>query len=155
MHSEWTITAVDEGEKLVSFLKKAIFQKFSIDYSLKRLKSFIDAGYCTLNERKERFANTRLSSSDRVQLSLPETLDVQKKALDILYEDADIVIYNKSCGVVCDKTLEEELSIFLTHRLDKDTTGVLVCAKNEPTQKLFFEQFRGRQIEKEYVALCA
>ena len=155
MHAEWIITAEDVGEKLVSFLKKGLQQKYSQEFSLKRLKSFIDAGYCRLNDRKERFHHTRLCNQDRVELVIPEMRQKDTTPLmpAILFEDEAIVIYNKMAGAVCDEKLEKLLNASLAHRLDKETTGVLVCAKNEKTRDYFFEQFRKRQVEKEYVAL--
>ena len=155
MQQQWIVTDEDAGEKLISFLKKSLQQKCSQEFSLKRLKSFIDAGYCRLNDRKERFSHTRLCKQDCVQFILPEIVPekMKNKLPAILFEDEHMVIYNKTVGTVCDEKLEKVLKAFLVHRLDKETTGVLVLAKSKEVRDHFFEQFRKRQIEKEYVAL--
>ncbi len=155
MRTEWIVTAEDVGEKLVSFLKRGLQQKCSLEFSLKRLKSFIDAGYCRLNARKERFHHTRLCSQDHVELVIPEIVQNNTGTLlpTVVFEDDDIVIYNKTAGSVCNEKLEKLLRALLVHRLDKETTGLLVCAKNEKTRDYFFEQFRKRQVKKEYIAL--
>src|SRR5205085_4070240 len=95
--------------------------------------------------------------------------------LKILYQDDDVVAVNKPAGLAvipgrAEKTsLLEQLAIQLNlpcrgsadprlrivHRLDKDTTGVLLLAKNLPTQRHLSHQFQNNQIKKEYLALVA
>ena len=95
-------------------------------------------------------------------------------SLDILYEDNDIIVVNKpakmvvhpACGVShgtlvnallfhCNKlsTVGGEVRPGLVHRLDKDTSGVLVSAKNDLAHRLISRQFKDRQVEKLYTAL--
>lgn len=87
--------------------------------------------------------------------------------LDILYEDNDIVVLNKPALIltVPDRfdtklpNLKSELrkrynEIFVVHRLDKETSGTLVFAKNEESHKHLNEQFREGETKKEYLALC-
>jgi RluA family pseudouridine synthase len=156
MRTEWIVSAEDEGEKLVAFLKKSI----SEECSLRKIKSWIDAGACSLNGRTERFHHTRLRANDKVRLINLETKQTQvanppqKSSLNrILYEDSDILVFNKPPGFTCDERAEKELKAYLVHRLDKDTSGVLLAAKNEACREALFEQFRKRETRKEYLAL--
>ena len=64
-----------------------------------------------------------------------------------LYEDEDLVAYDKSTGVNCD---DFPLRI---HRLDKDTSGVFLVAKNQKALEFFQKQFKEREVEKRYTAL--
>jgi len=84
----------------------------------------------------------------------------------IVYQDQDLVIANKPSGLlsVPGKTHTECLVSLLAevidtplivHRLDMDTSGLMVLAKNKKTQKLLSMQFQERQVRKSYIALCA
>jgi 23S rRNA pseudouridine1911/1915/1917 synthase len=98
----------------------------------------------------------------------------QNIALDILYEDNDILIVNKVAGMVVhpgfgnrEGTLVNALSYHfqnlpnmgeedrpgLVHRLDKNTSGVLVVAKNEKSMEILSEKFRERDLDRKYIAL--
>ncbi|HEV8269693.1 MAG TPA: RluA family pseudouridine synthase [Chitinophagaceae bacterium] len=83
----------------------------------------------------------------------------------IIYEDEDLIALNKPSGLLSipdregkDVSLKKMLiekygSIFTVHRLDKDTSGLIVFAKNETTHKLLSQQFEERQTEKIYLGL--
>lgn len=88
--------------------------------------------------------------------------------LDIIYEDNDLVVINKQAGLVVhpacghpDGTLVDALGVYagarwkpyLAHRLDKDTTGVIVIAKNERARDILARQFKNRLVEKVYIAI--
>ena len=64
-----------------------------------------------------------------------------------IYEDEDLVVYDKSTGMNCD---DFPLRI---HRLDKDTSGVFLVAKNQKALEFFQKQFQERKVEKKYTAL--
>lgn len=88
-----------------------------------------------------------------------------KHSLDIIFENDDFIAINKPSGLlsVPDRTqsevslkdllLDKYGEIFTVHRLDKDTSGVIVFAKNEATHKFFSQQFEQRETEKFYVGL--
>jgi len=67
--------------------------------------------------------------------------------MEIIYEDKDIKVLNKPAGVNADD-IEGRI-----HRLDKDTSGVLLTAKSEESLAFFQEQFKSRQVKKTYLAL--
>jgi 23S rRNA pseudouridine1911/1915/1917 synthase len=82
--------------------------------------------------------------------------------LPTLYEDQAVLVINKPAGLpvhpadsYSGETVTDLLGdqYFLVHRLDKDTTGVIVLAKSEATQEFLRQQFKNRQVQKEYLAL--
>ncbi len=119
-----------------------------------------------------------LRSGDQVRVTYHDTVEpsVEPEAidLDILYEDDDVVVVNKPQGMVVHPaagnwsgTLVQGLMHYVTglgdgaeslrpgivHRLDKDTSGVLITAKTVESQEYLSEQFRGRSLEKLYLAI--
>jgi 23S rRNA pseudouridine1911/1915/1917 synthase len=95
----------------------------------------------------------------------------KKDAIEIIYQDADILVINKPTGfsVTKDRSEDEELmpvlieqlgltpqeKLLLVHRLDKETSGVMILAKNTTTQRQFSSYFTKSQIKKTYLALVS
>lgn len=78
--------------------------------------------------------------------------------LSVLYEDKNLAVFDKPAGVVVSReenstTTEFDPTKFVVHRLDKDTSGVLIVAKNRWAQKKLSKQFMERKIVKHYLAL--
>lgn len=73
--------------------------------------------------------------------------------IEILYEDADIVAVNKPAGVLFDWVLVEHQDFIPAHRLDKETSGVILFAKNQRAHDFLKEQFQKRAVKKKYLAL--
>jgi len=73
--------------------------------------------------------------------------------MNIIYEDLDILALNKPAGVNFDWMLEDRPELIPVHRLDKDTSGVILFAKNEKTQEYLRELFKNREIKKTYLTL--
>ena len=67
--------------------------------------------------------------------------------LKILYEDEDLVVYDKPAGINCDDFKKR------VHRLDKDTSGIFLVAKNDKSLEFLQKQFKERRVEKKYIAL--
>jgi 23S rRNA pseudouridine1911/1915/1917 synthase len=152
VRKELKVTAEENGEKLTLFLQKKAFQ----EASLRQIKGWIEKGRVLLNGRVERFHHTKVRSQDALIVDLPEEATPNHLPQDIrevLFEDQDILVINKSPGVTCDHALEKRLSALLVHRLDKDTSGVLLLAKHKKAQEALFEAFRNRQVKKEYRAI--
>ena len=123
-------------------------------------------------------ANYKLTTGDTIILQIPdpEPLDIQPEniPLDILYEDDDILVVNKPKGMVVHPapgnykgTLVNALLYHcgdlsgingvirpgIVHRIDKDTSGILVIAKNDAAHNFLAEQFKDHSIRREYYAL--
>ena len=120
-----------------------------------------------------------LKEADEVEVEFvltPETkLEPENIPLDILYEDEDVLLINKPVGLVVHpgagnwsgtfanaliyhckslQSIEENLRPGIVHRLDKNTSGVLLAAKNLETQQKLVSQFAQRTVQKKYLALC-
>lgn len=73
--------------------------------------------------------------------------------LEIIYEDKNIIALNKPAGVLFDWVLETRPDLIPVHRLDKDTSGIILFAKNAKTADYLKNLFQTHQIQKTYVAL--
>ena len=146
--------------------------------SRSRLQSLTLEGYITVNGANARPAQ-RLKAGDAIKVRVPparspEDLIPQDISLAVAYEDADVVVVDKPAGLPVhpgpghpDGTLVNallarcpdirgiggELRPGIVHRLDLDTSGLLVVAKSQPAHRNLTEQMKRREILKEYSAL--
>ncbi len=145
------------------------------EYSRSRLKRFIDAGQLTVDGGVPR-ARDIVAGGERIALDAPIEDAVaphaQAIALSIVYEDDDVIVVDKPAGLVVhpgagkpDGTLQNALLAHdprlsklpragIVHRLDKDTTGVLIVARNEPARVKLTDALAERAIEREYQAIA-
>jgi len=145
------------------------------EYSRSRIKRWIDAGQLLVDGRVPRPRDT-VAGGERVALDAPDEDAVdpvaQDIALAIAWEDADVIVVDKPAGLVVhpgagnpDRTLQNALLAYdpslaklpragIVHRLDKDTTGLLIVARNEPARLTLAEALAARGIHREYQAVC-
>ncbi len=157
------------GMRLDAFLATAV-----PELSRSQWKPLIQQGGVTLNGVASK-PNQKLKTDDVVACTIPEKPSTEVLpediALDILFEDADVLVLNKTPGFVVhpaigneDGTLVNALLFHdpafqsleragIVHRLDKDTSGVMVVAKSEKALVELQRQFKDRETEKEYVAV--
>lgn len=147
---KWLVPA---PQKLVAFLQGHLG-----DYSGKFLRRLLEANLCRINGRVERFGSRLVQGGDAVELapSWKSLLTPKLFQFETLFEDAFLKVVNKPAGWVCtDK--EAGLSFgpkhYLVHRLDKDTTGLLILAKSHSARDQLMEMFEKRLISKQYLAL--
>ena len=149
------------------------------DYSRSRLQQLIRTGFVLLNGATTR-PRQLVRSGDKVELTEPplEKIESQPEPipLEILFEDNDLIVINKPAGLVVhpgaghrQHTLVNALLSHCTslsgiggnerpgivHRLDKETSGCLVVAKNDEAHRELSRQFAERVVEKTYLALVA
>lgn len=121
--------------------------------------------------------NVILEIGDEITVSIPDkkeiTLVAEDIDLDIVYEDDYIIIINKPRNMVVHLAVGNEehtlvnallnhckLSMInserpgIVHRLDKDTTGLIICAKDDETHLKLVEMFANREVKKKYLAIC-
>lgn len=171
-HRRLNPTPETNGERLDLYLTNTGFWP-----SRSFVQKIISAGGVTSGGRVLR-ANHKVSSGEEIEVvwSRPEPLTVQPEAipLDILYEDADLVVINKPRGMVVhpaagnyqgtlvNALLEhcQDLSGIggkvrpgIVHRLDKDTSGVLMVAKNDFTHLQLTAQIQARTVKRIYRAI--
>ena len=157
----FVVTAADEGSTLLAFLKKSLIaaNRGSEVPSVKALKRVIDGRYCYVNKEVEIFSSHPLKKGDRVSLD-PKGLELSaskgKLSVPILFEDESLLICNKPPGMVCDAATIS--GIFssghrLVHRLDKETSGVLILAKSEKVLEKMISLFKEKRVKKLYLAI--
>lgn len=156
---EWIVSPEESGIKLQSFLVKHL----GLGISAKSIKRAIENNQCRINGRTERFASTLVGRGDCIQIAFHSTLLNPKENVfessRILFEDKDILVYDKPPGINCDDDGMQKLaqgycsSLELAHRLDRETTGVLLFAKGKHNLKLILDQFKARRVKKSYLAL--
>ncbi len=153
MQKEWTVAPIDSGMKLQAFLAA------KIGHSAKSLKKAIEANCCQINGRTERFASTIVGLGDRIYLDIKERPSLEFDNSRLLYEDDDLLVYNKPAGINCDEDgilkllRKHNANLQLVHRLDRDTTGTLILSKNEETLKHLIGQFKYHEVKKSYRAI--
>ncbi len=163
----------DEGRRLDLFLTGA-----GAGLTRSRAQKLIEEGSVYVNDRPCTRKSHRLSRGDTVTFLLPEPGAVPLRAeqipLDIVYEDDDLVVINKPRGMVVHpapghdsgtlvnallhhcrslSTVGGEERPGIVHRLDKDTTGLLVVAKNDHSHRSLAAQLKSRTMQREYLAL--
>jgi 23S rRNA pseudouridine1911/1915/1917 synthase len=161
------------SERLDAFLSRRLGERLSRSHAHK----LIADGLVTVNDAPAK-ASHRLARGDRVVASLPpaETPALVAEAipLRIVYQDEDVIVVDKPPGLtvhpaaghprgtlvnallaLCPELAEIKgtLRPGIVHRLDKDTSGLLVAAKNEAAQANLARQLKDRQVHKVYLAL--
>lgn len=147
---EWVVS---RPQRLIDFLKTRV-TGFS---SAKSLRRALDVNACRVNGRVERFASKGLFSGDRVYFSPPVREGKEQKLLPVLFEDDYLKIVDKPSGWVCeDSALRQALGPrhWLIHRLDKDTSGLLLVAKTMDVKQSFISLFEEKAVSKLYLALA-
>ncbi len=157
-------------------LDKYIAQEMP-DLSRSLVQRLIREGLVTVNGQMVK-ASQRVEAGDAIVLRLPppEPSEVQPEPipLDIVYEDTDLLVVNKPAGMVvhpayghrtgtlvnavlahCPQIAEagDTLRSGIVHRLDKDTSGLVIVAKNEAARRHLQRQFKRREVKKVYLAL--
>ena len=174
---ETTFIFHQSSEDLDVRLDKFLSAKEGLDLSRARIQNLIKIGAVTVNGERKR-PRYQLRPGDRIKiLFLPASSSLEASEnidFDLLYEDNSILVVNKPPGLVVHPcsghnkgTLVHgllrkcaSLSCFsgsirpgIVHRLDKDTSGVMVVAKNDRAQNLLANQFKKREVKKRYLAL--
>jgi len=157
-------------------LDKYVCDKFA-ELSRTRIQKLIADGYITVNEHVAK-AGLRLNAGDRLKVILPPTppsqLVPEAIPLNIIYEDDDLLVIDKPAGLTVHPApghpahtlvnailsrfphlaaLSDSLRPGIVHRLDRDTSGVMVVAKNSLAQAKLVEQFKARSVVKAYLVL--
>ena len=147
------------------------------EFSRSRLKKLIEQGHALVNDSPSQ-AKYKLKRGDKITLNIPELsaskIQAEKISLKIIYEDKVMLAVNKPAGMVIHPapghnrgTLVNALLNHcsdlsgiggierpgIVHRLDKDTSGVVLVAKNETAHRNLALQFKNRKIKKTYLAL--
>ena len=162
----------DDEERLDVFVSKKI-EKFSRSY----IKKIINDGMISINGQKRK-PNYKLKIGDRLEVLIPELVETEILAediyIDVIYEDDHILIVNKPQGMVVHPaqgnhrgTLVNALLTHCTslsgiggvkrpgivHRIDKDTSGLIIVAKTDAAHLRLSKELKERSITRKYIAL--
>ena len=161
----------------VNNIRLDVFLSENTDFSRSFVKTMNDDGLITINGKVEK-AGYKLKIGDVVELveKEMETISAEPEniPLDIVYEDDDLLVINKQVGLVvhpCNTTKSHTLVNALmyhikdlssingvlrpgiVHRLDKDTGGLMIVAKNDNSHKILSAQLKNKTLNREYKAL--
>lgn len=152
---DWVVAPEASGTKLIDFIKTKLNH-----LSARHIKRTIEQKGCHVNGRTERFASMILRRGDRVSFAEDEaSRDEVKPVNRILHEDSAFLFYDKPSGIASDdpqllQTLRRQHpSLELVHRLDKETSGVLLFAKSHAYFEKMVQIFKEKLVDKEYLAL--
>lgn len=160
-----TFYAKEKTELLPFLLEK-------IDRGRNYVKGVLKRGQVVVDGKTETAHNVVLLPNQQVDILKEAPIDHQLSGIDILFEDDDLIVINKASGLLTiaskphdkQRTAYRELTayvklnnprarIYIVHRLDRDTSGVLVFAKNEQTKHALQNNWHDEVKERSYLAL--
>ena len=166
-------TLEDKGKRLDLFLAGK-----NLNLSRSRIQKLIDEGKITVQDKKVK-SHYKIKGDEKIVIEIPPpeklSLEPQDIPLDIVYEDKDLLAVNKPAGMVVHPaagnykdTLVNALLFHckdlsgingvlrpgIVHRLDKNTSGLLVVAKNDFAHTNLADQLKNRTLTREYAAFC-
>jgi len=175
---KFIIDSLTQNERVDKFLSRNIKE-----ISRSKIKLLIEGGSLKINDRTTTSCKYILKSEDSIVLAVQVNKSVQKQSfklenleLEILHEDEDILVINKPAGLLvhpgagrrdqntlidyirehCGNSLSSiagEARPGIVHRLDLETSGVMVIAKNDRAHSILATQFQNREVEKRYFAI--
>lgn len=173
MKQEFAVTAEEAGIRIDRYLS----EKCS-DISRSYLQKLLKEESVLVNQKAAK-SNYKVNTGDQIELSVPEAIEPEITAeemnLDIVYEDRDIILINKPKGMVvhpaaghysgtlvnglmahCRDDLSGINGVMrpgIVHRIDMDTTGVLIVCKNDMAHNSIAEQLKEHSITRKYYAI--
>lgn len=166
------------NEKDVGKRIDSLIPNIESEISRSMVQKLIAENNIKVNNEKTK-SSYKLKLNDEIEINIPEAKEINLKAqdipLDIIYEDKDIIVINKPKGMVvhpangnpdgtlvnavmsiCKDSLSGiggEIRPGIVHRLDKDTTGAIIVAKNDKAHIKLSEQLKNHEVKKTYLAL--
>jgi len=170
---EWIAGAEDRGERIDKFITESLEE----DVSRTQVQQWIKDGHLTVNGATVK-ANYKIAEGDRLLLTIPEpeelNLEPEPIPLEVVYEDSDVIVVNKPRGLVVHPapghysgTLVNALLYHcndlsgingvmrpgIVHRIDKDTSGLLMAAKNDLAHVSLAAQLKEHSVNRKYLAV--
>ncbi len=144
------------------------------DLSRSTIQKYITEGYATVNNEIVNISKKLILPTAKIKLNIPTKNNHLEKTLPILYEDENVLVINKPQGVLTHSkgALSDEFTVAdfikrfyaddlteerpgIVPRLDRDTSGVIIGAKNAQTAKYLRKQFSDRNVKKTYLAILS
>lgn len=170
---EWTVEEQYASERIDKFITEALEE----DVSRTLVQQWVKDGHVKVNGKTIK-PNYKLSEQDVISLRIPEPQGVELAAenipLNVVYEDADVIVINKQRGLVVHPApghysgtlvnalmyhckdlsgINGELRPGIVHRIDKDTSGLIMSAKNDKAHASLAEQLKAHTVNRKYIAL--
>lgn len=142
------------------------------EYSRSTWQKYIKAGHISVNGEVQTSAKVEVTNADTLAIDLPPQTDYSEQSLPIIYLDDNIIVINKPIGVLTHAkgALNDEFTVAeffrryttvgldtnrpgIIHRLDRDTSGVMIGARTELAATMLKKQFAERRTKKTYVAV--
>lgn len=167
----YTIDEKNQGCRLDKFVST------TMELSRKRVKDLLDQNQIQVNGKVEK-ASYSLQIQDQVSITLPPlqevTIEPEAMDLDILYEDSDLLVINKPKGLVVHPApghtsntlvngllyhckdlsgINGEMRPGIVHRIDKDTSGLLIVCKNDKAHQAISQQLSDKTCHRDYLAI--
>lgn len=169
---QWNVTTDEEGSRIDQFVTRQ-----GEDWSRSMVQQWIKEGQVLVNNKTVK-SNYKLNAEDEIEVSVPEAVEPdilpENIPLQIVYEDTDVIVINKDRGIVvhpapghysgtlvnalmyhCDDLsgINGEKRPGIVHRIDKDTTGLLVAAKHDKAHEQLSRQLQDKSMKREYAAI--
>lgn len=170
---EYIVSQEEKGKRLDTYIP-------SVDLDITRTSAqrLIEDGNILVNGKNAK-VSYKIQENDKISVEIPKPKQIELKAQDIpieiVYEDSDIIVVNKPKGMVvhpangnpdgtlvnaimaiCKDSLSGiggEIRPGIVHRIDKDTSGLLIVAKNDNAHVKMSEQIKNHEVKKTYIAL--
>lgn len=170
---EWVVRPAEAKERIDKYVK----QQLGEEVSRSQIQLWIEAGNLVVNGTSVK-TNYKLTSGDVICLTVPEAeateIEPEDIPLDIYYEDRDVIVVNKQRGMVVHPApghacgtlvnalmfhcrdlsgINGELRPGIVHRIDKDTSGLIMAAKNDKAHASLASQLKEHSVTRKYFAL--
>ncbi|WP_132243022.1 RluA family pseudouridine synthase [Marinisporobacter balticus] len=164
---------MDEEKRLDLYLSDAL-----ADMSRSFIQKLIEKGKIKINGKPIKIKKHKIKANDVIEIEIPEPerlkIEAENIPVEIIYEDDDLLVVNKPQGMVVHpapgnyqgtlvnalmyhcKNLSSINGVIrpgIVHRIDKDTSGLLMVAKNDQAHKCLAEQLKEHSINRKYIAL--
>ncbi|UJF35153.1 RluA family pseudouridine synthase [Paenibacillus hexagrammi] len=171
--AEWVVSAEFDHERIDKFITESLEE----EVSRTQVQQWVKDGHATVNGRTVK-ANYKLAEGDHIILTIPEPKAVELTGepipLEVVYEDSDVIVINKPRGLVVHPApghysgtlvnallyhckdlsgINGELRPGIVHRIDKDTSGLIMAAKNDKAHASLAEQLKDHTVNRKYLAL--
>ena len=148
-----------EPEKAEKIRLDILMAEIYKSYNRSTLQKFIESGFVTVNGETVKKSNQKFERGVKIDLKISQIMKNADLEPKVLYNDENVVVVDKPSGLLSEAKgeycPERTLADFglVAHRLDRDTSGVMILAKNEETQKFLKKQFQARTVHKTYYAI--
>ncbi len=146
-------------EKLEKVRLDILLTEIYKSYNRSTLQKFIELGFVTVDGTLAKKSNQKFERGVKIDLKIPDEMKNADLVPKVIYEDDDVVVLDKPAGLLsmakgeyCPENTLEQYGL-LVHRLDRDTSGVVIMAKTPEVQKFLKKQFQDRKTHKTYFAI--